>query len=63
MRPFFHLLGPEGCSRIEVVATDMNDASLEQALAQCPQFEIAYDLFYVVVRYGGRARARAGDQR
>jgi transposase len=52
IRPFFELLGPEGCSRIKAVAMDMNAGYLEEVRVQCPQAEIVYDLFHVVARYG-----------
>jgi transposase len=52
IRPFFQLLGPEGCSRIQAVAMDMNAAYLEEVRAHCPQAQIVYDLFHVVARYG-----------
>jgi transposase len=52
IRPFFELLGPEGCSRIQAVAMDMNAAYLEEVRAHCPQTQIVYDLFHVVARYG-----------
>ena len=52
IRPFFELLGKQGCKRIKAVAMDMN-ASFEQELAQhCPQAEVVYDLFHVVAKYG-----------
>lgn len=52
IRPFFQLLGPQGCARIKAVAMDMNSAYLEEVRAQCPQAQIVYDLFHVVARYG-----------
>lgn len=52
IRPFFDLLGPEGCSRIKAVAMDMNAAYFEEVRARCPQAQIVYDLFHVVARYG-----------
>lgn len=52
IRPFFALLGPDGCRQIEAVAMDMN-ASYEQEIAlHCPQAAIVYDLFHVVAKYG-----------
>jgi transposase len=51
IRPFFEILGKEGCKRIKAVAMDMN-ASFEQEIAlHCPQAEIVYDLFHVVAKY------------
>lgn len=52
IRPFFELLGLEGCRRIKAVAMDMSSAYLEEVRSQCPQAEIVYDLFHVVARYG-----------
>lgn len=52
IRPFFQLLGPEGCKTIKAVAMDMNAAYLEEVRTHCPQADIVYDLFHVVARYG-----------
>jgi transposase len=52
IRPFFELLGPEGCSRVKAVAMDMNAGYLEEVRAQCLHADIVYDLFHVVSRYG-----------
>lgn len=52
IRPFFALLGPEGCQRLRAVAMDMNPAYEEEVRAHCPQAEIVYDLFHVVAKYG-----------
>ena len=52
IRPFFELLGPGGCSRLQAVAMDMNAAYLEEVRAHCPQARIVYDLFHVVAKYG-----------
>jgi transposase len=52
IRPFFTMLGPERCSRIEAVAMDCTATyGLELAL-HCPQARIVYDLFHIVARYG-----------
>lgn len=52
IRPFFGLLGSQGCQQIKAVVMDMN-ASFEQEVAlHCPQAEIVYDLFHVVAKYG-----------
>lgn len=60
IRPFFELLGREGCARIRAVSMDMNGAYAEEVLLHCPQAEIVYDLFHVVAKYGreviGRVR-------
>jgi transposase len=52
IRPFFQLLGPEGCKDIRAVAMDMNSAYLEEVRHHCPQAQVVYDLFHVVSRYG-----------
>jgi transposase len=52
VRPFFTLLGPEGCRRLEAVVMDMNAAYEEEVRAWCPQAVIIYDLFHVVAKYG-----------
>jgi len=52
VRPFFELLGVEGCKRLRAVAMDMNGAYEQEVRAQCPDAEIVYDLFHVVAKYG-----------
>jgi transposase len=52
IRPFFELLGEEGCRRIEAVAMDMNTAFDLEVRQHCPQAEVVYDLFHVVARFG-----------
>lgn len=52
VRPFFELLGEQGCRRIKAVAMDMNAAYANEVRAHCPQAEIVYDLFHVVAKYG-----------
>ncbi len=52
IRPFFALLGQEGCQRIEAVAMDMNTAFDLEVRAHCPNAEVVYDLFHVVARFG-----------
>ena len=52
LRPFFTLLGPEGCKRLKAVAMDMNGAFEEEVKAHAPQAAIVYDLFHVVAKYG-----------
>lgn len=52
VRPFFDLLGDEGCRRIKAVAMDMNAAYANEVRDRCPQAEIVYDLFHVVAKYG-----------
>ena len=52
IRPFFKLLGSEGCAALEAVVMDMNGAFAEEVRAQAPQAQIVYDLFHVVAKYG-----------
>lgn len=52
IRPFFELLGKEGCALIEAVAMDMNTAFDLEVRAHCPGAEVVYDLFHVVARFG-----------
>ena len=52
VRPFFQLLGPDGCRRIKAVAMDMSAAYANEVRAHCPNVEIVYDLFHVIARYG-----------
>lgn len=52
LRPFFALLGPEGCRAIRAVGMDMNAAYEKEVRAHCLQAEIVFDLFHVVAKYG-----------
>lgn len=52
LRPFFELLGPEGCAALAVAVMDMSDAYELETRAHCPQAVIVYDLFHVVAKYG-----------
>ena len=52
IRPFFTLLGKDGCRHIEAVAMDMNTAFDLEVRQHCPQAEVVYDLFHVVARFG-----------
>lgn len=52
LRPFFALLGPEGCRAIRAVVMDMSSAYEREVRAHCPQAEIVFDLFHVVAKYG-----------
>jgi transposase len=52
IRPFFEMLGPEGCKCIEAVTMDMNTAMDLEVRQQCPNAEVIYDLFHVVARFG-----------
>ncbi|MGM1054207.1 MAG: ISL3 family transposase, partial [Pseudomonadota bacterium] len=50
IRPFFAWLG-EAREQIEAVAMDMNSAFDLEVKAQCPNAEVVYDRFHVVVKY------------
>ena len=52
VRPFFELLGSEGCGRLKAVVMDMNSAHDLEVKMHCPQAEVVYDLFHVVAKYG-----------
>lgn len=52
IRPFFQKLGEVGCRRLRAAAMDMNGAYEEEVKAWCPQAQIVYDLFHVVMKYG-----------
>lgn len=52
IRPFFELLGPEGCARLRAAVMDMNTAYDLEVRMHCPQAEVVYDLFHVVAKYG-----------
>lgn len=52
LKPFFDLLGPEGCARIEAVAMDMSGPFGDEVRARCPDAAVVYDLFHVVAKYG-----------
>jgi transposase len=52
VRPFFALLGKEGCQRLQAAVMDMSPTYEEETRAHCPQAEIVYDLFHVVAKYG-----------
>ena len=52
IRPFFALLGEEGCRQIEAVAMDMNTAFDLEVRQHCPNAEVVDDLFYVIARFG-----------
>lgn len=52
VRPFFELLGPAGCARVQAAVMDMNAGYAEEVRARCPQADIVYDLFHVVAKYG-----------
>jgi transposase len=52
VRPFFELLGPERCRKIQAVAMDMTAAYDLEVKAHCPNASVVYDLFHVVAKYG-----------
>lgn len=52
IRPFFNLLGEDGCQRLKAVAMDMNASYELEVQKHCPQAAIVYDLFHVVAKYG-----------
>lgn len=52
IRPFFAALGAQGRARLKAAVMDMSEAFAEEVRSQCPQAEIVYDLFHVVVKYG-----------
>lgn len=52
IRPFFKLLGEEGCQRLKAVVMDMNASYEEEIKLHSPQAKIIYDLFHVVAKYG-----------
>lgn len=52
VRPFFDLLGPDVCSRIEAVAMDMNTAFDLEVKKHCPEARVVYDLFHVIAKFG-----------
>lgn len=66
VRPFFELLGNEGCSALQAVVMDMNAAYDLEVRAHCPNAEVVYDLFHVVAKYGreviDRVRVDAANQ-
>ena len=52
IRPFFDLLGEEGCRGIRAVVMDMSTAYELEVRSHCPQAQIVFDLFHVVAKYG-----------
>ena len=52
IRPFFDLLGPEGCVQLEAAVMDMSEAYEQETRAHCPHAVIVYDLFHLVAKYG-----------
>jgi len=58
VRPFFEILGPDGCSRLKAVVMDMNGAFEEEVKAKAPKASIVYDLFHVVAKYSREVTCR-----
>lgn len=52
VRPFFKLMGPERCEKVQAVAMDMNAAFDLEVQEHCPNAQVVYDLFHVVAKYG-----------
>lgn len=52
VRPFFELLGEAGCRRLRAVAMDMNASYELEVKRHCPNAQVVYDLFHVVMKYG-----------
>jgi transposase len=52
IRPFFKLLGEQGCRAIRAVVMDMSTAYELEVRSFCPQAAIVFDLFHVVAKYG-----------
>jgi len=52
VRPFFELLGKQGCKRIEAAVMDMWEPFELEVKAHCKRAKIVYDLFHVVSNYG-----------
>lgn len=51
IRPFFEVLGPDGCARIEAAVMDMWRPFRDEVRAWCPNVEIVFDLFHVLQNY------------
>jgi len=51
LRPFFTLLGPQGCAALQAVVMDMNSAYELEVRLHAPQAQVVYDLFHVVAKY------------
>lgn len=49
---FYQALGAEKCARIEAVAMDMWPAYQEATREHCPNAELVYDFFHLVMSYG-----------
>jgi transposase len=58
IRPFFEMLGREGCRCIEAVAMDMNAGYDLEVKAQCPNAKVVFDLYHVVAKYNRQVTDR-----
>lgn len=52
VRPFFELLGQEGCKGLRAAVMDMWEPYELEVRLHCKQAEIVYDLFHVISNYG-----------
>jgi transposase len=52
VRPFFELLGPERCARLQAAVMDQNTSYQLEVQRHCPNAAIIYDLFHVIAKYG-----------
>jgi transposase len=52
VREFYKLLGPERCQRIKAAVMDMNSAFELELKANCPNAEVVFDLFHIIMKYG-----------
>mgnify|MGYP003584160826 CR=1 FL=1 len=52
VRPFFELLGPDRCKKLQAAVMDMNAGYEIEVKHHCPQAAIVFDLFHVVAKYG-----------
>lgn len=51
VRPFFELLGEEGCRRLKAAVTDLWKPYVAAVRSWCPNAEVVYDLFHVMALY------------
>lgn len=51
LRPFFEVLGPAGCGRIDAVTMDMWGPFRDEVRLHCPRAAIVFDLFHVIAKY------------
>jgi transposase len=48
---FFKIIGPDGCSRIEVVAADQHDAYAASVNEFCPRATLVWDRFHIMQNF------------